>query len=207
MSPAQPESKTAARRRLNRAAVIAAAAAIADSEGLEAVTLVRLAEILEVKPPSLYNHIESLAALHREIALASLIALAEVLTQAAVGRSGDEALGAVAHAYRDFAAAHPGSYSATQNAVAADDPELAAAARRSVDVILAVLAGYGFEGEEALHRTRALRSALHGFVSLERIGGFGMPLDRNHSFEYLIRMIQAGLDATAAGQNSRHRAS
>ena len=47
---------------LDRQRVLAEAAAIADAEGLPALTFARLASALKVKPPSLYNHVASLEA-------------------------------------------------------------------------------------------------------------------------------------------------
>jgi AcrR family transcriptional regulator len=49
-----------ARRGLDRAQVIEAAATLADRDGLESVTLGRLAGELGVRPPSLYNHVDGL---------------------------------------------------------------------------------------------------------------------------------------------------
>ena len=53
---------------LNSAAVVEAAARLADSEGLAAVTLAHLAEQLGVRPPSLYAHVASLEDLRRRLA-------------------------------------------------------------------------------------------------------------------------------------------
>ena len=53
-------------------------------------------------------------------------------------------------------------------------------------VVLAVLAGYGISGNDAIDITRALRAALHGFVSLEVAGGFGMPQDIDHSYRRML---------------------
>jgi len=62
-----------------------------------------------------------------------------------------------------------------------------------VGIVRAVLAGYGLEGDDALHATRGLRSLLHGFVSLETGGGFGLPLDLDESFRRLLQVFMAGL--------------
>ena len=44
---------------LSTAAVVAAAAEIADSEGLDRLTLARIAATAGVRTPSLYNHVSS----------------------------------------------------------------------------------------------------------------------------------------------------
>ncbi|GEO24933.1 hypothetical protein AAC03nite_07180 [Alicyclobacillus acidoterrestris] len=50
-----------------------------------------------------------------------------------------------------------------------------------LDILFGILATYGRSGTQAIHDVRMLRSALHGFVLLEDIGGFGMPLDVDHT--------------------------
>lgn len=90
------------------------------------------------------------------------------LQAAAVGRAGSDALAALGRAYRDFARAHPGLYALAQPTAEGSDEETRIAAHAVLDVILTALRGYGLEGDDALHATRILRSALHGFVTLER---------------------------------------
>lgn len=182
---------------LDRAAVVHAAAQLADTVGLEGVTLATLAAKVGVQTPSLYNHVAGLPGLRRELALLGLRELGRRMERAAVGRSGDDALVAIAQAYRAYAREHPGVYAATQRAPEGDDPAWAAAGAEVVGIVLAVLAGYGLEGDDALHATRALRSLLHGFASLETMGGFGLPLDLDESFRRLLVLFIAGLSATS----------
>ena len=188
---------------LSAAAVAAAAADLADADGLDALTLARVAQAVGVRTPSLYNHVGGLDDVRRRIALGALRDLGDALRDAAVGRAGDAALTAMARAYRAYARAHPGRYAATQRAAAlAEDAELRAAASRSVDVVLAILRGYGLEGHEAIHAARAVRSALHGFVALETGGGFGMPVDLDESFDRMVAALARGL-RDGAGLTSR----
>lgn len=179
---------------LDTDAVVAAAAALADAEGLEAVTLARLAAHLGVRPPSLYVHVGGLGDLRARLAARGALELADALQAAAVGRAQAEALAAVAGVYRTYARDHPGTYAAMQRA--ADVPDVAAA--RVVDVFRAVLRGYGLQDEDAIHATRVVRAALHGFVALEAAEGFGLPLDVDESFARLVATLDRGL-ATAPG--------
>jgi AcrR family transcriptional regulator len=180
------------RRGLDPDRVVDAAAGIADAEGLEAVTLARVAADLGVRAPSLYNHVDGRDALVRAIALRGVRELAAALREAAVGRSGPEALAAGARAYRAYAQAHPGRYAATVTAPSPDDPEHRAAAAETVDVVLAILRGWQLEGDDAIHAARAFRSAIHGFVVLEAGGGFGIPVDLDVSFDRLVAALAAG---------------
>jgi hypothetical protein len=79
--------------------------------------------------------------------------------------------------------------------VAPDTEEFEAAGGELVGLILAVLRGYGLDGEAAIHAVRAVRSTLHGFVSLEREGGFGLPINVDDSYDILVAMLDAGLAA------------
>jgi AcrR family transcriptional regulator len=181
-----------ARRGLDRGQIVEAACALADREGLEAVTLGRLAGELGVRPPSLYNHVEGLDGVLRGIALRTVVELGDTLQAAAVGRSGPDALRATARAMRDYARAHPGGYAAVQRAYP-DDPEIGPAGARVVEVFVAVLRAWELEGDEAIHVVRIVRSALHGFVMLELNGGFGLPLDLDETFDRLVEVLVKGL--------------
>jgi AcrR family transcriptional regulator len=181
------------RRGLDRAAVVAAAVALVDAEGLVGLTLAGVAERLGIRTPSLFNHVAGLAGLRRELTLTGLRELGHRLGRAAVGKAGDDALMALGEAYRTFAREHPGLYTLTVQAPDPADAELTAAGAEVVDIVVAVLAGYGLTGDDALHAVRGLRSLLHGFAGLEAAGGFGLPLDLDESFCRLLRAFSAGL--------------
>lgn len=192
-------------RTLDRAAVVAAAAELIDTHGGEQLTLARLAEQLNIRTPSLYNHVAGLDGLRRELALHGMRQLAQGLGRAAMGKAGNDAVFAVAHAYRAFAKAHPGIYNLTLRAVGPDEPELQAAGEDVVAVVVATLAGYRLHGDDAVHAVRALRSLVHGFVTLEMAGGFGLPLDLDESFQRLVCIFVAGLHASNVGAASNLR--
>ena len=177
------------RRGLDRERVVDAAVAIADADGLEAVTIARVAAALGVKPPSLYNHVDGRDALVRALAVRALGELADALRRAATGRAGADALRAVARAQLAYARAHPGRYAATVAAPAPGDAAHEAAAEEAVEVLTAALAGLALAGDDAVHAIRALRSAVHGFAAIEAAGGFALDVDPDASFEYLIARL------------------
>jgi len=186
------------RRGLDREQVVDAAIAIADDEGLERVTLARVAADLGVRAPSLYNHVDGREALLREVSLRGIAGLAAALSRATVGRSGDEALEAMAHAYRAYAAEHPGCYAATVAAPLGGDAEHAAAAAEPVGIVVAVIRPWELGPDDELHAVRVIRSALHGFIALEAGRGFALPLDLDASFAALVAMLIGGLDRRRA---------
>jgi AcrR family transcriptional regulator len=187
-----------ARAGVDAASVVAAAAEIADRDGVEAVTLKRLADVLGVRPPSLYAHVEGIDDVRRRVGGLGAGELARALGEAVEGRSGADALRALAGAYRDFARRHPGRYAALQRARDLQgDPEAEAAALAAVRVALAAVRDYGLEGDGAVHAVRLVRIALHGFVSLETAGGFAMDLSVDETFERLVALLDLGLRASA----------
>jgi AcrR family transcriptional regulator len=169
------------------------AAAIADRDGWDALTLASVAGTLGVSVPSLYKHVDGLDGMRRLLAVRSVDELAAEVTASVLGRSGADALVPMCHAYRDYAQRHPGRYAATVQAPAPDDTEHQAAASRVLMPVLAVIAGYRLPESEQIHAARAVRSALHGFVVLELGGGFGLPEDVDASFERLVESLDRAL--------------
>ena len=182
---------------IDRDAVVHAAAKIADDEGWDALTLARVAGKLRVRSPSLYNHVGGLEALRRELKLLVMRELNTALTRATIGKSRDDAVRALAVAYRAFVKRHPGTYAATMVAAPKNDPAVEAAAGHIVETCLSVLSGYGLDRREGIHAIRAMRSAVHGFAALEIAGGFGIPLDVDKSFDWLVSSLLKGLSSSA----------
>ena len=182
-----------ARAGLTEILVIEEAERLADEVGLPQMTLAALAGRLGVRQPSLYKHIEGMDGLVRSISVRAKNELAYVLARAAVGRERGDAVASISHAYRTWALEHPGRYTAAQRAPAKGDPDDIAASQAVVAIATDVLAGYQLRGDDAIDATRALRSTLHGFATLEAAGGFGLPVDVDRSFDRLVRGLITAL--------------
>ncbi len=175
--------------------VVAEAELLVDQVGFDNLSLATLAETLGVRQPSLYKHIAGLPALKQAVAVRAKAELAGVLGRAAVGKAGGDAVRALAVAYRTWAHEHPGRYVAALRAPDPTDPDDAAASAAAVSVVFEVLAGYELHGTDAVHAARALRAALHGFVSLEAAGGFGLPYDLDDSYDRLVDAYISALES------------
>lgn len=178
--------------------VVDAAAELADEIGLQQLTLAALAERLGVRQPSLYKHIDSLAGLRRSISLQAKHELGDVLIRAAVGRSGSDAIHSMSRAYRAWGLLHPARYTAAQWIAGPHDEEDAAASLAAIQIIADVLTAYELEGDDAIDAIRAFRSTLHGFVSLEAAGSFGLDVDIDRSFDRLVRGFVIALTSWSA---------
>jgi AcrR family transcriptional regulator len=186
----------ATRARLTKTAVVQAAVDLINEEGPSALTLNRLAEKLAIRTPSLYNHVDGLPGLQRELAITNARLLADRLSAAAIGKSGDQLFIEVAQAFRRYVKEYPGLYLSTlrsSGTQAVQDENLRREEERALHVGLAVMASLGLQGDEAIHALRAFRSMVHGFASLEVAGGFGLPEDCDESFRRMVRSLMAGL--------------
>lgn len=170
------------------------------TSGFADLTLAKVAAKAGVAAPSLYKHVGSLADLRREVTLIAVGELTAASMSATVGRAGADALRALATAWRRYALDHPGRYTATQIGPDPDAPADAAlrdAAAESVQVVVAVLRGFGLPDAHLIDAVRAVRAGVHGFVTLELGGGFRMREDVDQSFTVLLDMIVAGVVALA----------
>jgi AcrR family transcriptional regulator len=171
--------------------VVEEAEQMVDEVGLSNLTLAALATRLGVRQPSLYKHIDSLSGLQRSIAVRAKNQLAATLGRATIGRAREDAIVSLSHAYRDWALEHPGRYAAAQWIPAPGDSEAEAADWASVEIVAVILAGYHLDGDDAIDATRALRAALHGFVTLEST--FAHPASIDRSFDRLVRGLATAL--------------
>lgn len=187
-----------ARAGLTRELIVADAAQLVDKVGREGLTLAALARQRGVAQPSLYKHISGLDQLHEMLAAQSLQELGDALRRASSGKAGSDALHAVSNAYRSWALAHPGRYSYVTRAPG--DEATARAADDVRSVLDEVFRGYGLQAE-TVNATRFLRSALHGFVSLELGGGFGLEDPVETSFRQLVRATGHALDNWESSQS------
>ncbi|WP_127530502.1 TetR-like C-terminal domain-containing protein [Paenibacillus kobensis] len=185
---------------LDHGIIVRAAAAIADESGLSAVTLATLAQQLNVRSPSLYNHVDGLPGVMAMLTLHGLQQLLHTI-ESSVQPIQDEAEAVLplAEAYAAFALGHPGLYEATQRPQGADQPEAADVSKRIVELVSRLIRHHmpnTADEASVIHAVRGFRSLLHGFTSLSNSGGFGMPYSKNQSFQYMVRAYLAGISRT-----------
>ncbi|MBB6483204.1 TetR/AcrR family transcriptional regulator [Rhizobium lusitanum] len=151
--------------------IVAAARAIAESEGWEAVTIRRLANEIEYSQPVLYSHFASRDAIVAAVAVEGFKELAAVLRAAAHAADGQrDALMKVATSYFAFALSRPALYDAmfilpTQLIFA--EAETRAELRDGFEAITAVVSPFCMDVEIV---TETFWAALHGLAELERSG-------------------------------------
>ncbi|MGW3100399.1 TetR-like C-terminal domain-containing protein [Streptomyces sp. NPDC001100] len=173
--------------------VVAAAADLADEVGFENVSLSALARAFGVKDASLYSHVRNLQDLRTRVAFLAGGELIDRIAVAVEGRSGRDALGAFADAYRAYALEHPGRYAATQIRVDQTLVSASPALRRTAELTYGLLRAYGLEEPDLTDAVRLLRSTFHGYCALESTGGFGAPRDVRRSWERAVDALHVAL--------------
>lgn len=183
--------------RTSAAAIVAAARALLEEGGLDAVSMAAVAQRVGVRAPSLYKHHPDRDALIAAVATAVAEELGAEL-HAALRDAGPDAtaharLRALAHAYRDFARRAP---RATSLLFAATTPrtaprvEVLATAAQPVLNVAGDLAG----PEHALSAARVVTAFVHGFTSMETAGAFRLGGEVDAAFELGVDTLVAGLD-------------
>ena len=151
--------------------ITAAARLIAAGEGWSAVTIRRLAEVIEYSQPVLYSHFENRDAIVAAVAVEGFRELAMALEQAARGSSdGRNAMQNVAMAYLAFASEHPALYEAMftlPTGLRFAEADTRSELRDAFAAIKNVVKVSSIDVEMA---TETFWAALHGLAELERSG-------------------------------------
>jgi AcrR family transcriptional regulator len=180
--------------RLSRDSIVNAALTFLDREGWDALTINALATQLGTKGPSLYNHVQSLDDLRRTVRMRVVGDIIDMLNTVGQGRTRDDAVMAMAMAYRSYAHHHPGRYSAfTRMPLGGDDPEFTEATRAAAAPVISVLASYGLDGDNAFYAALEFWSAMHGFVLLEMTGAM-TGIDTDAVFTDMVMRLATGME-------------
>lgn len=155
--------------RTTKELVIKAASEIADKDGLSGVSLKAVAESLQIRTPSLYNHIAGLEQLLRETAHVGMFEMNRRMAQAAIGVSGDAAIRAVAVSYLGFMIEHPGVYETIQWASWHANEQTELILREYYSLLEKLVASCGLNTVDLSPAVRLLSGFLHGY-STQQLG-------------------------------------
>lgn len=176
-------------------AIIAAGRRALAEDGLEGLTMQRVAHEVGVRAPSLYKHVRNRAELVRLVIEDVLRDLDAALEDAATSGQPRDDLRALARAFRRFAHANPNAYGLLFSRVPeefAPDSRLVETASAPIMRTAASLAG----PERALPAARTITAWATGFVRMELAGGFQLGGDVDDAFEYGIDRLGAALSAS-----------
>lgn len=179
---------------LNKEAVVKAAIKLIEEKGCENFSMRLLADVLGIKTASLYNHVSGMEELYTGVAMFSLRLQKQFLVESIKGRQKDEAVYALADAYRRFAREHWELYRVIMGIPKVPNTVLKEAAAQIIDLIMQVLSGFTIDDTGRMHWQRILRSIMHGFISQEKAGYFShFDTDADESYRIAVRCYLDGL--------------
>jgi AcrR family transcriptional regulator len=176
-------------------AIVRSGRAVLDDEGIDALTMQRVAAAVGVRAPSLYKHVRDRDALIRLIAADVVRDLGALLHAAAATGDPRTDLVAIAHEFRAWARAHPGGYALLFSRV----PDAWITPGPDADAIepllrtAAALAG----PDHALEAARTVVAWASGFIGMELAGAFRMGGDVDAAFGWGIEHLAAAIAAPA----------
>lgn len=170
--------------------IIAAARALAEERGWEAVTTRRLADAIDYSQPVLYAHFPSgRAQIVTAVALAGFDELAVALAATDQHTRGTDRLRALVTTYLDFAERHPATYEAMFRLpieapfASADTPR---SMRAGFDAIVGALRALDRPPPDLETAAEVLWGAMHGVATLQRAGRV-KPEQNEHRVDELVR--------------------
>lgn len=174
------------KRNLTKEKIIQTTFLLADEIGLNQISFPKIAEKLNIKYPSLYNHYENIEDLKIKMTIYFLNNLNSELMKRLIGKSGDNAIREFSDVYREFAIKNKSGYRLYMNIPSTENEEVKRLSKEINTMIHRILEFYNEDDEFITHKSRALRSLLHGFVSLSSHGYFQTPVDLKESFKVMI---------------------
>ena len=202
----EEEHTMPAPQRVTRAALTAAARAIAEREGLDAVTISAVAAAVGVRAPSLYKHVDHRRDLLRLIAddvareldedIATMVGSGSMSGSVSGSVSESDpatALAAIARAFRAVSARSPRAASLLfSGAAPSAEPQsdgMIALTRTLLDAVRAATPG------DPLPAARTLTAWAHGFCTMEQAGAFQLGGDVDEAFEFGLTTLVTALTA------------
>lgn len=186
---------------IDRQQVLNAARELCNEHGVDGLSIKEVADRLGIRPPSLYAHFDGLVEIRRELAHWGHRLLAQQLRHSAVALAGADGVIAAAKAYLAFVREEPGLYSATVALGAMSDPDSREAASEWLSVLQRLFESMGLGHDDRVHAMRGIRSMVHGFGQLEAGGQFRTEVDRDASFDRMLRtFVEALSGASASGR-------
>ena len=173
--------------------IIETSARIANKVGLDNLSLKMIAEELNIKSPSLYNHVSSLDEIKSQLMVYGWKQMEEKMIDSAVGVAGYEALRNMCGAFYEYAINNRGIFTAMLWYNKYESEKLEKATTRLFNMIFKVMKPLNITDENINHIIRTLRGFLEGFSLLVNNNAFGNPISIKESFDISLEIIMNGI--------------
>ncbi len=187
------------RSNLDKNKILEAAGALANDISITKLNLKQLAQKLDIQPPSLYNHVQSLDHLRSELMGYGWDQVGGRIADALIGISGDEAIRRACGVFYDYAAENPGIFEAMayyNRDGKNSEPD------RLTRILQKLCEARDIPQADVTHLLRLFRSYLEGFALLARHSAFPQGEATRESFDYGVDFLIAGLHRLENGNES-----
>ena len=158
--------------------------------GLESFSVRSLSLRLDIKPASLYNHIDGIDEIYNYLAKKASYMMTERLSQAIAGKERDEAFVEAAKAYRKFAENKREYYLLLIKIRSSKNETAGKQGYNCFKPVIDLIKSYGMSKRETLHFIRSFRSFLHGFVEITHNGFMQKgSASKDETFEAAVKMF------------------
>lgn len=173
--------------------IIETSAHIANEIGLDNLSLKIVAEELNIKPPSLYNHISGLDNIKEKLMIYGWKQIENKMIDSAVGVAGYEALKNMCYAFYDYATNNKGVFAAMLWYNKYETQENNNSTVRLFELLFKVMKALDISEDNINHSIRTLRGFLEGFSLLVNNNAFGNPISIKESFDLSLEIIMNGI--------------
>jgi AcrR family transcriptional regulator len=172
--------------------IVAEGRRIVEQEGLDGLTMQKVARAVGVRAPSLYKHVSGRGELVRLVVEAVLADLGGTLDESISGEDPRADLSSLARAFRSFAHEHPESYQVLFAPMPEEwRPDQAVFVAASASVLRTTEAICG--PERALDAARLVTAWAHGFMTMELAGAFRIEGDLKTAFDFGVERLADAL--------------
>lgn len=182
-----------AKNNLSTDVIVETAAALSNEVGLENLSLKMIAEALDIKSPSLYNHINSLDDVKEKLMIYGWKQIEKGIIDAAVGVTGYEALRGMCYAFYDYAIHHKGVFNAMLWYNKYENDISNETTSRLFHLLFKIMNSLNISEENINHIIRTLRGFLEGFTLLVNNNSFGNSISIRESFDLSLDIIINGI--------------
>ncbi|NLW70795.1 MAG: TetR/AcrR family transcriptional regulator [Eubacteriaceae bacterium] len=187
-----------ARRGLNNENIMEEATLFVQEKGFDNFSLRELAHRLNVKPASLYNHIDGIDAINLSVGATAAGRLKQAMISAMLSKGRREALRAAAKAFRDFALENPELYKAIIRLPSMKSDKAREALHDCFEPLKECVGRFIEDEAMKLNYYRTIRALIHGYTALEERGFMRVNLTPpNDSFEWAVESLLTQMEANA----------
>ena len=182
-----------ARNNISDTLIVETSARLSNEVGLDNLSLKMIADELDIKSPSLYNHISSLDEIKEKLMIYGWKQLEEKAIESAIGLSGYDALRTMSYTFFDYTTNNKGVFQAMlwYNKFKSDENNNATT--KLFGALHKILSPLNISNNNIEHIIRTLRSFLEGFSLLVNNDAFGNPISIKESFDLSLDIIINGI--------------